>query len=51
MNLGEPRAFLEHLYREAVYRALPLANMGAFLPSPRQAGHWCQERRPLVDNL
>ena len=30
----EPRAFLEHLYRAAVHRALPLANMGAFLPAP-----------------
>ena len=32
--LTEPRAFLEHLYRAAVHRALPLANMGAFLPAP-----------------
>jgi hydroxypyruvate reductase len=29
-----PRAFLEHLYRAAVTRALPLANMGTFLPKP-----------------
>ncbi|MDM0024496.1 glycerate kinase type-2 family protein [Variovorax saccharolyticus] len=29
-----PREFLEHLYRVAVERALPLASMGAFLPSP-----------------
>jgi hydroxypyruvate reductase len=30
----EPRAFLEHLYRAAVHRALPLPNTGAFLPDP-----------------
>ena len=30
----EPRGFLEHLYRAAVTRALPLASMGAFLPAP-----------------
>ncbi|WP_225781426.1 glycerate kinase [Xenophilus sp. Marseille-Q4582] len=29
-----PQAFLEHLYRVAVQRALPLANMGAHLPPP-----------------
>ena len=29
-----PREFLEHLYRTAVARALPLASMGAHLPSP-----------------
>jgi hydroxypyruvate reductase len=29
-----PRAFLEHLYRAAVLRALPLHNTGAFLPPP-----------------
>ncbi|MDM0018312.1 glycerate kinase type-2 family protein [Variovorax saccharolyticus] len=29
-----PREFLEHLYRVAVERALPLASMGAFLPAP-----------------
>jgi glycerate 2-kinase len=29
-----PRAFLEHLYRVAVERALPLATMGAHLPTP-----------------
>lgn len=29
-----PRAFLEYLYRAAVTRALPLANMGAHLPPP-----------------
>ena len=29
-----PREFLEHLYRVAVERALPLASMGAFLPQP-----------------
>jgi glycerate 2-kinase len=30
----QPRAFLEHLYRAAVHRALPLHNTGAFLPPP-----------------
>jgi glycerate 2-kinase len=30
----EPRAFLEHLYRAAVQRALPLHNTAAFLPPP-----------------
>jgi glycerate 2-kinase len=30
----EPRAFLEHLYRAAVQRALPLNNTAAFLPPP-----------------
>jgi hydroxypyruvate reductase len=29
-----PRAFLEHLYRTAVRRALPLHNTAAFLPPP-----------------
>jgi glycerate 2-kinase len=29
----EPRRFLEHLYRAAVRRALPLHNLGAFLPT------------------
>ena len=29
-----PRDFLEHLYRVAVERALPLASMGAYLPKP-----------------
>ena len=29
----DPRGFLEHLYRAAVTRALPLANMGAYLPA------------------
>ena len=29
-----PREFLEHLYRTAVARALPLASMGAHLPPP-----------------
>ncbi len=29
-----PREFLEHLYRVAVERALPLASMGAHLPAP-----------------
>ena len=29
-----PRAFLEHLYRAAVHRALPLHNTAAFLPPP-----------------
>ncbi|MGO4394041.1 glycerate kinase [Variovorax sp. M-6] len=29
-----PREFLEHLYRVAVERALPLASMGAYLPKP-----------------
>lgn len=29
-----PRAFLEHLYRAAVHRALPLHNTAAFLPKP-----------------
>ncbi|HEX7888763.1 MAG TPA: glycerate kinase [Ramlibacter sp.] len=31
---AQPRAFLEHLYRAAVHRALPLHNTAAFLPSP-----------------
>src|SRR5205085_1767897 len=30
----QPRAFLEHLYRAAVRRALPLHNTAAFLPKP-----------------
>ena len=30
----QPRAFLEHLYRTAVHRALPLHNTAAFLPPP-----------------
>ena len=30
---NDPRAFLEHLYRAAVHRALPLHNTGAFLPA------------------
>ena len=30
----EPRAFLEHLYRAAVKRALPLLNTAPFLPPP-----------------
>ena len=30
----QPRAFLEHLYRAAVHRALPLHNTGPFLPPP-----------------
>ncbi|MDB5911878.1 MAG: glycerate 2-kinase [Ramlibacter sp.] len=30
----QPRAFLEHLYRAAVHRALPLHNTEAFLPPP-----------------
>ncbi|HET8747948.1 MAG TPA: glycerate kinase [Ramlibacter sp.] len=30
----QPRAFLEHLYRAAVHRALPLHNTAAFLPPP-----------------
>jgi glycerate 2-kinase len=30
----QPRAFLEHLYRAAVQRALPLHNTAAFLPPP-----------------
>jgi hydroxypyruvate reductase len=31
---SQPRAFLEHLYRTAVHRALPLHNTAAFLPPP-----------------
>ncbi len=31
---GAPREFLEHLYRVAVARALPLLSMGAHLPAP-----------------
>ncbi|MBC5781583.1 glycerate kinase [Ramlibacter sp. USB13] len=31
---ADPRAFLEHLYRAAVHRALPLHNTAAFLPPP-----------------
>lgn len=30
----QPRAFLEHLYRAAVHRALPLHNTASFLPPP-----------------
>ena len=33
-----PREFLEHLYRVAVERALPLASMGAHLPAPPAEG-------------
>ena len=32
--LADPRAFLEHLYRTAVRRALPLHNTAPFLPPP-----------------
>jgi hydroxypyruvate reductase len=31
---ADPRAFLEHLYRVAVQRALPLHNTAAYLPPP-----------------
>lgn len=31
---AQPRAFLEHLYRAAVHRALPLHNTAPFLPPP-----------------
>jgi glycerate 2-kinase len=31
---ADPRAFLEHLFRAAVRRAMPLHTMGAFLPKP-----------------
>jgi len=31
---ADPRLFLEHLYRAAVHRALPLHNTAAFLPPP-----------------
>jgi glycerate 2-kinase len=31
---GAPREFLEHIYRVAVDRALPLASMGSCLPKP-----------------
>jgi len=31
---SQPRAFLQHLYRVAVHRALPLHNTAAFLPPP-----------------
>jgi glycerate 2-kinase len=31
---SQPRTFLEHLYRAAVQRALPLHNTAAFLPPP-----------------
>jgi len=31
---ADPRGFLEHLYRAAVRRAMPLHSMGAFLPAP-----------------
>ncbi|WP_218508271.1 glycerate kinase [Variovorax sp. dw_308] len=31
---AQPREFLEHLYRVAVDRALPLSTMGAHLPAP-----------------
>jgi glycerate 2-kinase len=31
---AQPRAFLEHLFRAAVHRALPLPNTAAFLPPP-----------------
>ena len=34
----EPRKFLEHLYRVAVRRALPLASMGPHLPEPPKKG-------------
>ena len=30
----QPRAFLEHLYRAAVHRAMPMHNTAAFLPPP-----------------
>ena len=30
----DPRAFLEHLYRVAVDRALPLSTLGPHLPPP-----------------
>src|SRR5574337_158993 len=31
-----PRAFLEHLFRAAVRRAMPLHTIGAYLPKPPQ---------------
>jgi glycerate 2-kinase len=34
MTMPEPLTFLEHLYRAAVRRALPLHNTAAFLPPP-----------------
>ena len=34
MAMTDPRAFLVRLYEAAVQRALPLANMAAFLPQP-----------------
>ncbi|QIL72045.1 glycerate kinase [Diaphorobacter sp. HDW4B] len=34
MAMTDPRAFLVQLYEAAVQRALPLANMAAFLPQP-----------------
>ena len=34
----QPRQFLEHLFRAAVTRALPLHNTGAFLPQPPMPG-------------
>lgn len=34
--VDQPREFLEHLYRVAVRRALPLHNTAAFLPPPPQ---------------
>lgn len=33
---AQPRAFLEHLYRAAVHRALPLHNTAPYLPPPPQ---------------
>lgn len=34
LNLGDPRSLLQHLYRVAVQRALPLPNTAACLPPP-----------------
>jgi hydroxypyruvate reductase len=45
-----PHAFLEHLYRAAVHRALPLHNTAAFLPPPprgRTVGARAPARRRL----
>ncbi|MBW8715191.1 MAG: glycerate kinase, partial [Variovorax paradoxus] len=33
-----PRAFLEHLYRVGVDRALPVSTLGAHVPKPPKGG-------------
>src|SRR5947209_8757865 len=47
---SEPRAFLEHLYRAAVQRALPLHNTAAFLPPPPK-GRTLEDKQRINKDL